>query len=91
MATVNEAVARPVRTVTQGVIAGAILEVVDTTIWNMPERTYAAFLVLLTALVGAIQVTAENHYQWAFLRQLQPPKTPVIDEGPKDDDKYTTD
>jgi len=78
--TVSESVARPVRTVTQGVLAGAILEVVDTTMWNMPERTYAALLVLLTAGVGFVQVLLENHYQWAFLRKIPPVDPPIIDD-----------
>lgn len=87
-ATVNESVARPVRTVTQGVVAGALLEVIDSTVWNMPERTYAGLLVLLTALVGFIQVWSENRLGKAFLRQLEPKEAPLVDE---DNDEYLTD
>lgn len=78
--TVNEAVARPVRTVTQGVLAGAILEVVDSTIWDMPERTYAGLLILLTAVVGAIQIATENHFEWAFMRKIPEPEAPIVDD-----------
>ena len=82
---VNEAVARPVRTVTQGVLAGAILELVDSTFWDMPERTYAALLVLLTAVIGAAQVSIENGIGKAFLRQLPTVETPLVDQVPDDE------
>lgn len=78
MATVSQAVARPVRTGIQMAPAAVVTELVDVFIYDMDERGYAAVFAGLTLLFGWIQSGLENAQGrgWWF-RDVPPTKAPV--------------
>lgn len=78
MTRVTQTVSRPTRTAVQGGIAFAITELLDSfNILPMDERQYAALLLLLTIVLGAVQVAAENRLGKGFLRAVPPTTDPV--------------
>lgn len=79
--TVTESVARPVRTAVQMTPAGIIVELVDSTFWDMNERQYASIFAGLTLVLGFIQAFVENRTGKAFLRNVPPTDAPVVDQG----------
>lgn len=79
---VSEAVARPVRTATQGGLSWAVVEGIDAFFWNMDERQYGVAIVLLGILFSFIQTAIEDGLGKAFLRDLPDTGVPVVeDEG----------
>ena len=81
---VSQAVARPVRTATQLVLAGTIIEFVDSVLVNLDDRQYAASVGLLAVILGYIQVLVENRTGKGLLRKPEPPERPVaiMEESP---------
>jgi hypothetical protein len=78
---VNEAVARPVRTVVQMAPSGVITEFIDAFVHNLDDRQYAALFALLTLLIGFAQTALENRTGKAFLRTVPPRAVPVVDNN----------
>lgn len=75
---VSQAVTRPARTAVQGGVAFGITELLDSFgILPMDERQYAAVLLLLTIVLGAIQTATENLIGHGFLRAVPPATDPV--------------
>lgn len=66
---VKSALARPVRTATQGGAGWVATEFVDAFLWNMSERQYGIAVVVLGTLIGWIQVLVENKVGVGFLRE----------------------
>jgi hypothetical protein len=75
--------------------AAIVVEIVDSTFWDMNQRQYTAIFAGLTLLFGFIQVHFENRTGKAFLRQIPPKDVPVVDDdkpvipeddGPNDDE-----
>ena len=83
--TVSEAVARPVRTATQGGLAWALVETTDAFIWNMDDRQYGVAIVLLGILFSFIQTAIEDGIGKAFLRDLPPQPQPILEDEAGDD------
>jgi hypothetical protein len=75
---VSDAVARPVRTVSQGGAGWVITELIDSFLWNMNDRQYGILVIALTGVIGWAQVVIENHYGKAVLRTVPPAKSKVI-------------
>ena len=75
---VSQSIARPVRTGLQLVSAGVLVELVDSTIWDMTDRQYAAVVAALTMVLGFIQVVIEDSTGKALLRVPSPP-APEVD------------
>ncbi|NUO57299.1 MAG: hypothetical protein HOV78_11585 [Hamadaea sp.] len=75
---VSQAVTRPARTAVQGGLAFAITELLDSFgILPMDERQYAAVLLILTIVLGAVQAAVENRIGKGFLRPVPPTDDPV--------------
>jgi hypothetical protein len=70
---VTDIVSRPVRGLAQGGVAWAAVEFVDSELYNLTDRGYAAAVVLATAIVSVIQVAVENGIGKGFLRKPEPP------------------
>lgn len=77
---ISEAVARPVRTAVQMAPAAVVTEFTDAWVYDMNQQQYAALFGLLTLLFGFIQTAYENYKGKAFLRNIPPQTTPVVDE-----------
>ena len=82
--TVNEAVARPVRTAVQMTPSAVITEFVDAFFYDMGDRQYVALFALLTLLFGFIQNVVENRSGKGFLRKVPPVVVPVVDDNNND-------
>lgn len=81
--TLSTTIANPIRTGVQGGVAWGITEILDSfAILPMDERQYAAVLLVLTMVVGAIQNGLENWKGVAFLRKVPQPEAPVLDTTP---------
>lgn len=78
--TVSESVARAGRTAPQGGLAWAISEGIDAFFYDMSDRQYGVLIVLLTMLFAFIQSAIENGIGRAFLRNVPPTKSPVVDD-----------
>jgi len=77
--TVNESVARPVRTAVQMAPAAVVTELLDIFVIDFDERGYAAVFAALTLVFGYAQVAFENYKGVGFLRHVPPTETPVVD------------
>lgn len=77
--TVNEAIARPVRTGPQAVIAFAIVEFIDSFINDLTEKQYGAAVGLLVLILAGVQVLLENWSGKAFFRRVPPETVPVVE------------
>lgn len=76
-------VAGPARTLIQAAPAAAVVEFVDAFVHDMSDRQYAALVVLLTMLLGAVQGAVENWKGKAILRQIPPLEVPIVDDLPE--------
>lgn len=77
--TVSTAIAAPIRTVVQGTPAWAITEFLDSFgIVHMDERQFGVTVLLLTAVIAALQNLVENAQGRGFLRRVPPTDTPVV-------------
>jgi hypothetical protein len=79
---VSEALARPVRTGAQGGAGWAVTEFIDAFFWNMDERQYGILIVVLTTLIGYVQVLVENYFGKALLRNIPAADVKVVDDNP---------
>lgn len=86
-ARISEAKARAARTVVQMTPAAVIVELVDSTFWDMDERQYAAIFAALTLVFAWVQVLIENKTGYALFRKfsrndpavVSTPTTPLND------------
>lgn len=80
---VNDAVARTARGGAQGGVAYSI-DVLIASFAHLTNEQFGAILVLLTALVSAVQLTVENRLGVALLRDVpaKPPAVPLVAETP---------
>lgn len=84
---ISEAKARAARTAIQFVPAGVVVEIVDSTFWDMDDRQYAAILAGLTIVFSWVQTAIENKTGYALLRKfsrndpalVSTPTTPLND------------
>lgn len=79
--TVNEAVARPVRTAVQMAPAAVVTELLDIFVYDFDERGYMAVFAAITLLFGFIQTTFENSKGVGFMRNVPPTVAPVVDDN----------
>lgn len=79
--TVNEAVARPVRTAVQMAPAAVVTELLDIFVIDFDERGYMAVFAALTLVFSFIQTTFENSKGIGFLRNVPPVVAPVVDDN----------
>lgn len=78
MSTVNQAVARPLRTAGQGTVAEITIQVIEAFFYDLNEAQHVALLGALTIAYGVIQVLIENKTGKAVLRYIPPTDAPVI-------------
>jgi len=71
--TLPESITRPTRTAGQGAAAYAAVEFVDSWLYDMTDRQYAALVVALTIIIGWAQVAIEDWRGKAILRDVQAP------------------
>ncbi len=76
---VSQKVARPVRTAGQGGLAYAIIEVIDAFGANLTTRQYGALLLLLTIVVGFVQVLVEDRLGHAVFRKVPGPDVDPVE------------
>ncbi len=81
MSGISDAVARPVRTATQGGLGWLIVEFIDAFLWNMDERQYGAAVALLTVIISWVQTQVENRAGTAFLREMPPREVDVVEKN----------
>lgn len=75
---VSQKFARPARTAGQGGLAYAIVEVIDSFGADFTTRQYGAILLLLTIVVGYLQIMVEDGLGKGLLRKVPgPPVTTV--------------
>lgn len=79
MTRVPESIARPGRTASQGTLAFALVEVVDSFGGDFTTRQYGALLLLLTIVIGFVQIVVENRLGGAILRRVPPTTVPAVD------------
>ncbi len=78
---VSQSIARPLRTGLQLISAGVLVEVVDSTVWDMTDRQYAAIVALLTMVIGFIQVMIEDKTGTALLRVPNGPAVATVESN----------
>lgn len=78
---VSEAIARPVRTGPQAVVAFAVVEFIDSFINDLTEKQYGAAVGLLILILAGIQVLVENGLGKTIFRKLPSEQVPPTDEG----------
>lgn len=76
-ARISEKLARPGRTALQASPALVIVELIDSTVWDMTNRQYGALVAALTMIFSYILVVVENYKGKAILRESAEPKVPV--------------
>lgn len=89
MSKISQSIARPARTAGQGGLAYAIVEVIDAFGAGFTGRQYGALLLLLTIVVGALQVVVENRLGRALLRYIPPTDAPLVDSVPSGEPEQT--
>lgn len=78
----NEAVARPIRTLMQAGPAYALVEFWDAFFTHLNAQQYAAAVVVITMALSAIQTAIENGLGKGILRSVPPKTVPVVDSTP---------
>jgi hypothetical protein len=71
---ITESLARPGRTAGQGSLAFAIVETIDSFGGDFTTRQYGALLLLLTIIIGFLQVQLEDRLGKALLRTVPAPE-----------------
>lgn len=77
MSTVNQAVARPLRTAGQGTVAEITIQMIEAFWVDLNEAQHVALLGALTIAYGILQVLIENKSGKAILRHIPPMTAPV--------------
>lgn len=76
----SDTASRPVRTVVQMGIAGALVETTDAFFYDMSDRQYAAALGLLVILFSWLQVVIENRTGKTMLRNYDSVDGAVVEK-----------
>ena len=82
MTRVSTAIGNPTRTAAQGGAGWLLAETIEAFgLYDFTERQWPLVIILLGSAISAVQNLGENRGWWAaFLRQVPPTTTPVVDE-----------
>jgi hypothetical protein len=79
---VPQKLARPARTAGQGGLAYALVEVIDSFGADFTTRQYGAILLLLTIVIGYLQIMVEDGLGKGLLRKIPGPEVQVVEQDP---------